>query len=113
MFKRLMQWLKTRSKLIEQIRIQQNDLLVLQSKLEVRIDKYIPQLEELDQDKVYFLDFSPLTPKEASLVKEQIMDLFKRLRWTPPRIIFLDKPFQEMTQDQLKKIMEYSKKTKE
>ena len=84
----------------------------LDQKLKIQLNKAVAGIEELSQDKLYFLYVE--TDKEEDLVniKMQFAMIKKMMRWSAPNILILNRPLIELSEKRLKELEDKRKKLK-
>jgi len=82
-------WLTTKKELIKNFQEMKN-------LLDIAINKKKERLVELNQNKVYAIiieDLDPIKQKDAEFIWREAM---RRLDWTPPKLIIVDKNLVEV-----------------
>lgn len=100
MFKKITGWFRTREvlrKIIAQLKDHNSHLDRL---LNYKIDLVLKTIEELDQEKVYYMKVE--TEEDLISVKEFIKRASALMKWTMPRIIFFSSEFGE-SKEKIKK----------
>ena len=75
----------------------------LDQKLKIQIDKAVIKIEELSQEKLYFL-YVDTSHQELIQIKQNFNIIKKRMKWTAPNILILNKPLIELSKKQLKEL---------
>ena len=102
MMKRLRMWFWTKKRTIEEIH-----------SISERLDQdiaTISQLEALDQEKVYLCKMVDASIVDIERTKKVFLQFNKRIKWTLPTVIFTTAQIQEISDEDLKSIVEYYKK---
>jgi len=89
--KKLKMWFWTKSRTID-------EMIKISNIIEVYTQKLIKSLEELDQSKVYVCIVPDASAEELRLAKEAFNQAAKRMRWTMPKILFLNTELKEIKQ---------------
>jgi len=88
MFKKLRMWFWTKTRTIEEI-IQISKIMDIHNK------NLAESLEELDQEKVYICKLPGASQEEVNMAKQAIQEAAKQMRWTVPKILFLNAEIEE------------------
>ncbi len=83
----------------------------LDQKLKIQLNKAVAGIEELSQEKLYFL-YIEGDDKELAQIKQQFRMIKKMMRWSAPNILILNKPLIELSQEKLKELEVVRKKLK-
>lgn len=94
-------------------RKEQTDLMAmindLNEKLKVQIDKAVAMIEELSQEKLYFM-YVECNDEVLAHIKQEFGLIKRKLRWSAPNILILNKPLIELSEAKLKELEKTSKK---
>ena len=112
MFKRLRTYIKGRK-----LRKQNKAELIatindINQKLKVQIDKAVLTIEELDQEKLYFLFVDVDNEEEIDHIKQTLDVVKKHMKWTAPNILILNRPITELSEEKLKELEKVRKQLK-
>ncbi len=83
----------------------------LDEKLKIQINKAVAKIEELSQEKLYFL-YVEGDNQVLKNVKGQLVLIKKMMKWSAPNILILNKPLIELSEDKLKEFEATRKKLK-
>ena len=83
----------------------------LDQKLKIQLNKAVFGLEELAQEKLYFL-YVEGDDKQLAHMKIQFAAIKKMMRWTAPNILILNNPLIELSEKKLKELEAARKKIK-
>lgn len=84
----------------------------LDQRCKAQIDKAAAQLEELKQDKIYYL-YVNADDRELRYIKGQLQAVKASMRWTPPNIFITNRELKELSVDELKELLKIAEKLKE
>ena len=83
----------------------------LDQKLRIQLNKAVAGIEELAQEKLYFL-YIEGDDKELTHIKIQFAAIKKMMRWTAPNILILNRPLIELSEKKIKELEATRKKLK-
>ena len=83
MFKKFRMWLWTKTKTIEQ-------MIKISGIIDIHTKKLVNALEKLDQQSVYICKMPGASMEEIQTAKEAFEEAAKKMRWTMPKIIFMN-----------------------
>ena len=110
MFKKIREVIKAR-KLRKQEKTELDAMIEdIEQKLKMQLNKVGAGIEELSQEKLYFLYVE--TEKELIHIKIQFAAIKKMMKWTAPNILILNRPLIELSGKKLKEIEAARKKLK-
>ncbi len=81
----------------------------LAQRCKAQIDKAVTHIEELKQDRLYYLCIDG-NQEELQNVMKQLQAVKSRMRWTPPNIFVTNKKLKELTEEELKELKKANKK---
>lgn len=84
----------------------------LDQKLKIQLNKAIAKIEELSQEKLYFI-YVEADDTEIIHIKEQFSIIKKMMKWSAPNIIIFNRPLIELSKEKLKELDNIRKKLTE
>ena len=101
--KMLKLWIWTRAMIIKEI-----------SEIHEILDKQVievaHQIEELDQQKVYFIKAPGYSKDELEHLMNFLKKATTKIKWTPPLIIVVNTEIEEMTEQDIEQLIKHQKK---
>ncbi len=76
----------------------------LDQKLKIDLNKVVASIEELSQEKLYFL-YVDVDDKDLANIKQQFKMIKNMMRWSIPNILILNKPLVEISKERLKGLL--------
>ncbi len=112
MFKKIIEAIKNRK-----LRKKEKTELVamikdLNQQVKTQIDKAVLKIEELSQEKLYFLYADVDNEEELTMIKQQFSLIKRSMNWTVPNMLILNRPLIELSEKKLKELEETRKKLK-
>ena len=81
----------------------------LDQKLKIQISKAVAVIEELSQEKLYFM-YVDVGDKDLVHIKQEFILIKKRMMWSAPNILILNKPLIELSKAKLQELEKQRKK---
>lgn len=81
----------------------------LDQKLKLQINKAVTKIEELSQEKLYFM-YVEVNDKELAHLKQEFGLIKRMMKWSAPNILILNRPLIELSEDKLKELETTRKK---
>ena len=101
--KRMIMWLYTKARII-------NEFNKLNKIVERNISDLSGRIIELDQNKIYLLKISEnIRNEEIGLIDDLIKAASKRVKWTAPPLIIINKDIELLSEKQINNIIKYKK----
>ena len=94
------------------IRELKEQLRELSKRHKTQLDVVIQRLEELKQDEVYIFYLPGFSNEFVKLVKTQLAECKKGVRWTPPNIFITTIPLEKLSIQKLEKLLEMKRSVK-
>lgn len=89
-----------------------NEILELHNKYNAQIDKAIMKIQELEQHKLYYISLPGSSDKDLEMLKMAFNDAKKKIGWTIPNILFLNREVSVLTEKELKSLLKIKKQLK-
>lgn len=81
----------------------------LDQKLKIQIHKVVSKIEELSQEKLYFL-YVDMNVNDLKHFKQQFQLIKKMMKWSAPNILIVNMPITELSEKKLKELEKARKK---
>jgi len=105
MIKKLKMWFWNKNKTL-------NEIMKIKEIADLNIKEILSKLESLQQDKMYVCLIPGATTKELMTVKEAFERAKTKLRWTAPKVLFLNQELKLMTAKEQEVVIKLNKKFK-
>jgi len=96
-WKRFKMWFWCKDRIIKEI-------LTISKIAELNVNEILNGLEKIDQDKKYICVIPGSTDEEFMTAKETFERAKLRLKWTAPKVLFVNKEIRLMTEQEKKKL---------
>jgi len=83
-------------KLKKKLEHSQDSLRRVLELLDLKIEGLVNKIEELDQEKTYYVNVKDYSQDEMERVKDVFSMAFSKIKWTPPRMIFSNQEIKEV-----------------
>ena len=94
LIQKLRLWYYTRKQIMDEVQS-------LTEMLDIQMSKYIPQIEALEQHKIYLICDEDATQEKTEALQCILQTFNKKIKWTLPPIIIINKKIKQMTKEEL------------